>query len=311
MNKLISVIVPSYNREKFIYRCINSVYKQTYRPIELIVIDDGSTDKSAEIIEKFKKEKSCDDFIIKFIQQENSGAQVARNKGIKNSTGEYIQFLDSDDELDEKKLEIQIKYFDENPQYDINYTNGKLINENNIITDYNLSKPLSNTEMDYVYAPWQCMTALYKKEAVIKIGLWNEDLSINQDWEYSLRAIINESKVGYINDKLCYYRKHSGENIGTNLTAKKILGKELSTHSIYNLLKKKKKLNDKLLPFFYKRFMYCIIQYGTKKEFEMKKNLIEKISNDFNSKFLNICKTINVSFFYKIIMFLYERKKLK
>ena len=104
INNLITVIIPAYNRENFIYDCLDSVYKQTYRPIEIVVIDDGSSDDTPKIIKGFQKEKSDDDFIIKFITQKNSGAQVARNKGINNSSGEFIQFLDSDDILHKDKI---------------------------------------------------------------------------------------------------------------------------------------------------------------------------------------------------------------
>ncbi|MGL6105767.1 glycosyltransferase family 2 protein [Romboutsia sp.] len=92
-NKKISVIVPVYNVEKYLERCLNSLLNQTYKNLEIILINDGSTDSSEEIRKKYSKQ----DEKIKFISQENKGIAETRNVGIKNSTGEYIAFLDSDD----------------------------------------------------------------------------------------------------------------------------------------------------------------------------------------------------------------------
>lgn len=307
-NSLISVIVPAYNREKFIYDCLNSVYKQTYRPIELIIIDDGSSDNTPEIIKGFQKEKHTEDFKIEYITQENSGAQVARNKGIKHSHGDFIQFFDSDDVLNKNKLEVQFNFFMKNPSCDICYTNGDFIDENNTITDFELTKPLTNTEYDYFYGMWQCMTALYKRDAVMANGYWNESLSINQDWEYALRAIINNFNIAFIDKKLCYYRQHSGESIGSNLTVKKIKGKELSTDSIYNLVKNKNKMSVNLENIFFKRYLYCTIQYGLLKAYDEKNKLIEKINKKKNSRLLSLLKYNNYSIIYQLIMYLYTFK---
>ena len=97
----ISVIVPVYNSEKYIEKCIESIINQTYRNIEIIFINDGSTDESLNIIHKYKKL----DNRIKVINQSNSGVSAARNKGIKNSIGDYITFVDSDDHIDSKMID--------------------------------------------------------------------------------------------------------------------------------------------------------------------------------------------------------------
>lgn len=95
-NELISVIVPVYNCELYIEECINSILKQTYSNLEIILIDDGSTDNSGKMCDEFVK-KDCR---IRVIHQDNAGAQAARSKGIENATGKYIGFIDSDDWID-------------------------------------------------------------------------------------------------------------------------------------------------------------------------------------------------------------------
>lgn len=98
----VSVIIPTYNREKTIKRCIDSVVNQSMPPYEIIVVDDGSTDKTLKILNEHFKD-------IKIIKQNHQGAQVARNAGILAAQGEYIAFLDSDDEWLADKLEVQVR----------------------------------------------------------------------------------------------------------------------------------------------------------------------------------------------------------
>ncbi len=101
-NIKISVIVPVYNSEKYLERCLNSITKQSLKEIEIICINDGSTDKSCDIIKNFLAVDSR----IKLVNQENQGLSVARNNGIKNAVGEYISFIDSDDFIDINFYEV-------------------------------------------------------------------------------------------------------------------------------------------------------------------------------------------------------------
>ena len=106
MENKISVIVPVYNTEDYLEKCIRSIMNQTYKNLEIITINDGSTDNSLSILENLKKE---DDRII-IINQENMGVSKARNKGLDYATGEFIGFVDSDDFLEEDMYDIMIKH---------------------------------------------------------------------------------------------------------------------------------------------------------------------------------------------------------
>ncbi len=108
---LVSIITPLYNCEKYISQTINSVLNQTYKDFELIIVDDGSIDKSCNIVKEYEKK----DKRIRFFRLEgNSGAAYVRNYALKQAKGRYIAYLDSDDLWDEKKLEIQINFMKEN-----------------------------------------------------------------------------------------------------------------------------------------------------------------------------------------------------
>ena len=100
--KLISIVVPVYNVEEYLSRCLDSIINQTYKNIEIICVNDGSTDNSLKILTTYSEL----DYRIKIISQENQGLSEARNIGIKNSSGEYIGFIDSDDSIDEKYFEV-------------------------------------------------------------------------------------------------------------------------------------------------------------------------------------------------------------
>jgi glycosyltransferase involved in cell wall biosynthesis len=108
INNLASVIIPTYNRAVFITKSLDSVWEQIYRPIEVLVVDDGSTDNTKRVVEDWGKNHENGSFGIKYIYQKNQGAPVARNNGIENAAGRYLQFLDSDDVLNQHKLELQI-----------------------------------------------------------------------------------------------------------------------------------------------------------------------------------------------------------
>ena len=108
---LVSVVIPTYNRQDTILRALNSVFTQTYQALEIIVIDDGSTDQTAAIVAPFADR-------IRYIRQHNQGVSKARNHGIAEASGEFVAFLDSDDEWLPTKIEKQVRLFQENPQAD-------------------------------------------------------------------------------------------------------------------------------------------------------------------------------------------------
>ena len=104
MNKKVSIIIPNYNAGKYILKCMDSVIKQTYKNIELIVIDDGSNDGSWSIIQEYAKRNEN----ISILHQQNLNASIARNRGIEVATGEYLIFLDSDDILYQEAIEKMV-----------------------------------------------------------------------------------------------------------------------------------------------------------------------------------------------------------
>jgi glycosyltransferase involved in cell wall biosynthesis len=115
MDKRISIIIPVYNGEGWMEKCISSVLSQTYKNLEIIVVDDGSTDKSFQICEKFLEKDSR----IKLLRKTNNGQSSARNVGLKHAKGSYIQFVDCDDTLQKNACEIAVNAIEANPSADL------------------------------------------------------------------------------------------------------------------------------------------------------------------------------------------------
>lgn len=210
----ISVIVPFYNVEEYISRCLYSIINQSYRNIEIILVDDGSTDRSSEIAKEYA---SKDDRII-LISQKNSGQAAARNVGLRNATGDYISFVDSDDWLEVNMLERLIKIMElansDIVQCRFQFDNdairqhtayrlfdvAELKSKNDIITDALLVKNI-------LVAPW---AKLFKKSFLIDNNLFFEEGIVNEDTLFTLKLSCFANNISFSNDILYHAIERPG-----------------------------------------------------------------------------------------------------
>lgn len=207
----ISVIIPTYNREKTIEYCIKSIINQTLKPFEIIIVDDCSDDKTIEIVEKMNINN------LKIIKLEkNSGAQVARNTGVLESTGKWIAFQDSDDEWIltrlERTLEKANKY-----GYDMVYSQCIVKNHQNdkeyILKLKNIEGDSYNKLLKYQAPMFQSM--LIKRECFINHKILDANVVAYQEWDTSIN-ISKYYKIGFIEEPLFIYHLHDGETISKN-----------------------------------------------------------------------------------------------
>ncbi len=184
----ISVIIPSYNRAYLISRAVGSVLNQTFRDFELIVVDDCSTDNTVEVVKSFNDKR------IRYIRHEkNKGGSSARNTGIKLAKGEYIAFLDSDDEWLPEKIEQQIKILEDtstnvgvvHTEFFIKEPDGKthIAHKNVPVKERNIHRQLLEVEGSFVATP----TIFIRKICFDKVGMFDENLTRLQDWELMIR----------------------------------------------------------------------------------------------------------------------------
>jgi glycosyltransferase involved in cell wall biosynthesis len=219
MCELISVVIPTYNRAEVLLDAINSVLSQTYKNFEIIIVDDGSTDNTQEIIKKIN------DARIKYFYQENSGVSSARNKGIKTANGDYIAFLDSDDLWHPQKLEKQLAIFTKDKNIGLVSCNslyqtfsGETVfvkksfasNKKEVIS-YILSYP------DKVYTGTP--TLMIKKDCFDKVGYFDEQMSFCEDWDIFFRiALFYE--IYFIDEILTYVRVQEDNSTKTGKSEK-------------------------------------------------------------------------------------------
>jgi len=179
----ISVIIPVFNRESTISRAIDSVLNQTYKSLEIIVVDDGSTDKTAEILKSYSNN-------IKVIHQKNSGVSVARNNGIKNSIGEWIALLDSDDEWLPNKLKLEVDYINENLDMKILQTEEIWIRNGKRIDPKKYHKKIAGNifQKSLELCLVSPSAVIFKRSLFNEIGEFDEDLPVCEDYDYWLRV---------------------------------------------------------------------------------------------------------------------------
>lgn len=221
MNPLISIIIPSYNRENIICETLDSVLAQTYTNWECIIVDDRSTDGTTAILKEYSSIDKRFIFISKPFSLKQ-GSSVSKNLGLKLARGEYIQFLDSDDILADNKLEKQIISLKKEDRKSISVCRTFGFKEK---TDVVI---LDNDRMDYrdfndpeeyfdliskiggYYAPESFLVSI---DLINFSGHWNENLTLNDDGEFFFRIIHNSNKIVFNNDTFVLHRESRGDNL--------------------------------------------------------------------------------------------------
>ncbi|KPK00594.1 MAG: hypothetical protein AMJ60_00585 [Desulfobacterales bacterium SG8_35] len=183
MEKFVSVIIPTYNREHYLQKAIDSVLNQTYPYFELIVVDDGSEDNTAELAENYGSE-------IVYIRQQNKGPAAARNRGVLAARYNLLAFLDSDDRFAENKLEVQIEAMRGKPAYRISHTqelwyrNGRILNQK--IKHQKNSGNIFNQSLELCAVGMS--TVLMHRDIFERYGLFDEEYPCCEDYEFWLRV---------------------------------------------------------------------------------------------------------------------------
>lgn len=224
----ISVIIPTYNRAHLLGETLDSVLNQTYKNWECIIIDDGSTDHTLELMKEYLKDSR-----FSFIQRpedKRKGACTCRNIGISNASGDYLQFLDSDDILASNKFESQLKSLNNSGAGYLAICKWGSIKPMwkkprlylGLPTYLNTSKPeklLKIFGRHTKYLPPH--TYLIPAPILLKAGNWNEDLYINQDGEFFTRIILNSEGIKFCDDTYVLYRTGAGDRISNRRNSAK------------------------------------------------------------------------------------------
>jgi glycosyltransferase involved in cell wall biosynthesis len=180
MDPLVSVIIPTYNRAELIAPAVQSVVDQTYTKIEIIVVDDGSTDNTREVLRKYHQE-------VDYIYQERSERSRARNEGFRYSRGDYIAFLDSDDLWLPMKIEKQVQVLNEKSDVGLVYTDVELIDINGnpyggqICWDTPVRKVLYEDLMTHNVIMGSTSSVMVRRQCIDRVGLFDESMNACED----------------------------------------------------------------------------------------------------------------------------------
>lgn len=287
-NSMVSIIIPVYQKRDYIEKCIQSLLKQTYKNIEIILVDDGSNDGSEKICNKLSQKYS----FIKTLHQANKGVSAARNTGIKNSKGKYILFLDSDDYIAENTIEKSVRAMEENNSdmiiFDFVYFNENKYEE--ISTDL---KEGIYYENDLIKLFWKmyetCIahnvgTKLYKSDIIKNHNiLFTERYSILEDISFYIDYMTYCKRVYYINQPMYFYYIHENGSLRSSYKKEFFNAHKSLYGKLYQLLLKKSMIDEYSYKFYqlYIGGLFEIIcnEYKYKKKCDL---LIEEIINDRN-----------------------------
>jgi glycosyltransferase involved in cell wall biosynthesis len=235
MKKLISIIIPFYNAEKYLSATIQSCLDQVYPHFEIILVDDGSKDNSAQVISSFEDNR------LKYFSIPNGGPCRARNFGLSKASGELIQFLDADDILEKHKLSIQYKkYLQFGDDYIYSGVMGKIIGyQKTLEQDFNFyykdltvleyfQQMFANFGKYYTTGIW-----LVPRKLIDKTHGWDEKILLNNDGEYFCRVILKSKGIVFCPGATFYYRRDVPMSVSKSFNSKKVYESWLYSYTCY------------------------------------------------------------------------------
>jgi glycosyltransferase involved in cell wall biosynthesis len=205
---LVSVIVPAYNAASFLPKAIASIDRQGYHPLEIIVIDDGSTDNTAEVVRGLPS-------VSHYFHQENKGPSAARNVGLKHAKGAFIAFLDSDDEWPAGKLELQLARFHADPGLEVVLGRIQYIS---LPGAMELDLPFETEDRTLTHV--HLGSGVYRKSVFDRIGLFEESLRYSEDVDWFMRAREEDISMVILGNVTLLYQLHAG-NMTREMTAER------------------------------------------------------------------------------------------
>jgi glycosyltransferase involved in cell wall biosynthesis len=211
----VSVIIPTFNSGRYLPEAVGSVFNQTLINWELIVVDDGSTDQTPEVIKPYLSDNR-----VKYLFQNNNERSAARNKGLNHSLGEYIQFLDADDLIHSEKLKRQSDYLDCHEGVDVVLSEYCFFKDNvpGVFVGPPIQKHSGDIKKDMLRGNFVVVNSpLTKKEAIRSVGGFDETLTDSEDWDLWLRMLLSGIVFKRIEDQLAFVRLRQKRTTGNRL----------------------------------------------------------------------------------------------
>lgn len=216
---LVSIIIPTYNRASFLREAVDSALSQTYPNLEVIVVDDGSTDETGAVLSEYAGQ-------VHAVYQGNRGLPAARNVGVEASQGQFLVFLDSDDLLLPTKIQSQVEYLVTRPDIGVVYGDGYIMNEDGLADSLEPYMAASHPVSDDAFVRSLLLqnqlvvhAALVRRAVLPDKQVFDESLTRFEDWDLWLRMCLTGVKFAYRDEKTVVYRRHSGNFDMDDVTA--------------------------------------------------------------------------------------------
>jgi glycosyltransferase involved in cell wall biosynthesis len=210
---LVSTVIPVHNRPDMLREAVASVRAQTYRPLEIIVVDDGSTDETPRVCSELAQ--NCPEF--RWLQIRNSGPGTAREAGREQARGEFLQYLDSDDLLRPRKFEVMVGLLRAQPECGVAYGPTREYEDGHSDVSWSLSG--SATPLETLFPSllagriWQTVSPLFRWDVIEAVGPWT-DLRQEEDWEYDARVAVLGVRLAWTSEVLSDFRHHASVRAG-------------------------------------------------------------------------------------------------
>jgi glycosyltransferase involved in cell wall biosynthesis len=209
MPPLVSVIIPCFNSGQFLADAVKSVFRQTYSALECIVIDDGSTDHTEDILRELLAMYPS----LKAMRKTNGGLSSARNMGLRLCSGSLISFLDADDVLLPDKIERQVAFLDSHPDVGLVYSDYLVVSEKlDARALFTAEMPRDLDPLDaFCYRNWfNSLVTLLRRTLIDEVGGFDEELAVAEDWDYWIRCA-KVARLSYLEGPVGLYRQHGGQ----------------------------------------------------------------------------------------------------
>ena len=234
MDDLVSVIIPVHNRAAMLREAVASALAQTHRPIEILIVDDGSTDDTAGVADELAARHPE----VSVIHHTNRGPGLSREAGRARARGAFIQYLDSDDLLMPRKLELQIAALRAHPECDVAYGLTRYVGAagEEIACTWKNSDQVQATMFPALLVSrwWETATPLYRRTVTDAAGPWT-DLRLEEDWEYDARVASFGTRLAFVDEVLCTHRDHPDARLsrGAGIDAQRLRWRARAHELIY------------------------------------------------------------------------------
>jgi glycosyltransferase involved in cell wall biosynthesis len=212
---MVSIVVSCYNYAHYLETCVNSILSQTYTDFEVIIVNDGSTDNTSEVVERWTTEPR-----IRYIEQANAGQATAKNVGVNHARGDYVAFLDADDYWQPDKLERQMPLFDD-PRVGVVYSRACYVDEDGQDTGFTPTsvylRPRRGEVTDYLIFDNFVLfsSSIVRADCFKRHGLFDESIAMAIDWDLWLR-FSKDCRFDFVDDTLLYYRVGHANQMSRN-----------------------------------------------------------------------------------------------